>query len=358
MQHFILLIGLFWLIAISSIILTYWLQNRHIRKICINNLVARSLLNYPLFSSLAVKEITARILKKSRQQQRKLLSLFSEQKFSSLIRNGNDKTISNILKIIVNNSKIHHHNNNFPLLILCSQQAINYNDFVRADNILKKIDDTSVNIIHAAAKLFIEAQIAFHEGDLLNASAWAVQTVTIYQKKHYLYEEAQTDLLLGHIYAAGEQVDSAYFMFRRAAKIFKQLNSFYKTAEALIALGELTASQNRLAEAEDFFNDSLAQASYLEDKNLTHAIICRQALLNIANGRPNEALQTIKSIPSKTCTKNILALMMDISAQAHCELKNSDKARRFAQKAIKYYSENDNLSAIRQIQTILNYREI
>lgn len=321
MQYFTFLLCSLWLLTIFILFAAILLQRKFIRKACINNIVASALINYPLFSSLAVQEITKRILKKNHQQQKELLRYISCKNFSQLINKNEDKQLCTLLKVITKNANPRTiDNRNFSLSALCTQLAINRNNYIRATAILKKIDDSQSHKIYAATKLLLEAQIAFHEGDLLNASVWTIQAAVIYKKKHYLYEEAQSYLLLGHIYTVANELDSAYFMFRNANKIFSQLNSPYKITETLVALAELTAMQNRFEEAEAFLRDSHNQANLLANKEILHFVICRQAMLNITNNQHQAALQILRTIPLKKCTENIKKMVMEISAQANLKL--------------------------------------
>ncbi len=135
-----------------------------------------------------------------------------------------------------------------------------------------------------ASLLLKEAKENLAEGDLLSASEKSSLAAKIFNKLNYIYEEAESYLLMGTIYRVSAVFDVADFMLRTSAKLFHYLGAINKEAEAIGTFGMLMTTQKRFEEALSYFEK--AEKLYRECNQISGCaeIINQQALcLLLAN---------------------------------------------------------------------------
>lgn len=182
------------------------------------------------------------------------------------------------------------------------------------------------------------------EGDMLSASQQASAALDIFKKRNFIFEEAQTYLLLAEIYRISCVNDIAQTMIESAQKIFNRYALPLAEAGATASLGMLMLFENRYEESED----KLKKALTLSNRVLSADIKNQLALLKIAQKKHSEALQlvitTIKE-HRKFQNRRGEALGRQLRSHLFSVQQNYAKAATDAGTAAKLYLEQDNISA-------------
>ena len=328
----------------------------YLKKLFIQKKLFELLINSPIFSTITIIELSKHIFRQSSLLKQQLIQDILSCNISSLLKHLKDKSLKNQLRIITSGEPIKIMRDKSPLSqILNSQAYINSFEYDKAIHILNNLNDKSKSPYLAALKLLSDAQISAYNGDLLNASVWSIQAIHLFHQKHALFEEGLAYFTLGKIYHAGDFNDSAYFILQHAHHIFRHLSSHHKNAEVLGSLGLMTAEECRFDEAEKFFSQALSETSFTENKTLFNLIICQQALLDITQNSPSQALSRISNINHSTTKDSTQALIFDIKAQAHLALNNWQQAKTFAMKSHNLYKKLNNQTAAAEIKSIADF---
>lgn len=350
MQHFIFF---FWILLALTPLIIFMHQTNIFKKKFIYHSLTNLLINQPFFSTLIVQQLTSYISKQPSSRKKLLLDYIFKQNTSSLLKNLKDSSLHYQLSLIVSQT-IPIPKCNQPLLILlCAQKLIHKKLYTKAQNLLKRLNENPHSRKLAAVKLLLDAKIIFHEGDLLNSSAWCIQAVNLFKKQKLLYEEAETYLLLGQIYQAGKFFDSAEFILRNALKIFKHLKCHRGMTKCYCFIGSLTAAQERWEEARSFFDDAINHADLSADKQLFYWASCYMAMLDVALNNPHHALAQITDFDTNECDSELIAFHNDVMAQAHFYLNHWHKASHHAKLAQKFYIATNNHQASSEVSKII-----
>lgn len=348
MQHFIFL---FWLI-LALLPLCFFIYRAYaFKKNMIYKSITEVLINNPVFSTVVVRQLASYIFKQSPVMKKRLLQDIFHRK-NSFIKNINNESLSQQVILICSKNSRPKKNASPFISLLYIQKLLQQNLYDKASRLLEKINDRPRSKFLAALKLLSDAKINFHNGDLLNSSAWCIQAAKLFKQKKLLYEEAQAYFLLGQIYFSGNFFDSAELILRDALKLFQAIKCQRYTAQCLCLLGSLTASQERWDEAKYFFDNALKQSSKLDENRLYYLHLCHTALLDVALNNPHTAISKISQIKYTKNDFELQALCNHVLAHAHLCLKHRHKACRFAKEAHKMYSAANDFSSALEIISI------
>ena len=346
MQHFIFL---FWLLLALLPLCFFTYRARAFKKSFIYRFVTDMLINNPVFSTITANQLTSYISKQPAATKKQILQDIFHKK-TSFIKNINNELLRKQLNLIYRADTGLIQTAPPFLSLLYTQKLLQQNLYCKAAHRLEKINDRFHSKHLAAYKLLSDAEITFHDGDLLNSSAWCIQAAKLFKHQKLLYEEARSYLLLGKIYLAGNFFDSAELILRDALKLFQNLSCYRYASQCLCNLGSLTATQERWDEAKYFFDNALKQSSALTDKRPFYFCLCHTALLDIALNNPHAAISKISQIELTKNDFELQALYNHVLAHAHLCLKHHHKAAHYAKEAHKMYlAANDLSSAIEVI---------
>lgn len=242
--------------------------------------ITSMLINEKIFFDAVVKEVVDYVVKAPKKTKEILLEAVWHKNINLFTKNINNQSVKAKLLLITRGIGVSNWAKNDDLFkLLCVEKYILQKDFGRAYKLLRKVNEKVKNPDLAVIKLFLDAQLAFFEGDLLNASVWTRQVSKITKKKNMFYEEAQSWFLMGEICSRAEMFDSAYFLLRKAAFLFGKIESYSKKSEVLTALGLVCLAQNRCNEADDFWNKALQLANMVGNDNVKKIILGKRKKL-------------------------------------------------------------------------------
>ena len=351
MQYFIFLI---WLFLTLFPICWFAYRARKFHHNFIKRQLNTMLIDLPLYSSILIKSITSHINKQPARIKKILLQNIASHQLNALQKNLKSTSLKKQLLLLTKDSYFIAKPQTPLEALLCANKLINNNNYYQASLLLDKINERPKSPELAALKLFTEAKILHHEGDLLNSSSWCTQALNLFHKQFLIYEEASSYLLLSQIYNDADLFDSSELTLRNALKLFQQINSQYYIAQCYCNLAILTAAQERWDEACNYFNKATADASKIKDKTLLHSISCHQALLDINLGNPHHAITKLKSFVAST-DNNLNAFHHYVLAQAHLKLKHWQKASTLAEKSQKLYISTSNHAAAATVATTIEH---
>lgn len=210
---------------------------------------------------------------------------------------------------------------------------------------LKQLKKQRLPLALSAKRKYLSAIVYLQEGDMLSASEQASHALRIFQKKHYVFEEAETYLLLAEIYRISCVNDIAQTMLESALKIFKEAGLSLFQAQTTALSGMLMLFENRLEEAEDKFDKAL---KIHDDKLLQADIFNQQALLKLAQKDEVNALKIAKSalkLHQKAENDRGIAFSRQLIGHFLLNSEFPQKAASEALKAAKIYLRQQNFSA-------------
>ena len=271
MKYFIICFVFFSILGSVIAFLRYllFLKRKFLKK-----RIAAMLMNEKIFFDAVVKEVVDYVVKAPKKTKEILLEAVWHKNINLFTKNINNQSVKAKLLLITRGIGVSNWAKNDDLFkLLCVEKYILQKNFEKAYQLLRKVNENVKNPDLAVIKLFLDAQLAFFEGDLLNASVWTRQVAKISKKKKMVYEEAQSWFLMGEICSRAKMFDCAYFLLRKAAALFDEIESYNKKSEVLTALGLVCLAQNRCNEAEDFWKDALQLANKVGNANVKKIIL-------------------------------------------------------------------------------------
>lgn len=336
MEHFTLLLSLLVIFLVLGIGAFIW-QARRLRRNLIENILSDHLLNRKFFSTLIVEKWADYINNLSSKAQTKQIDLITNEQTSQAARLITDTNLHWAAEFIALGKLPKSNISPTPLgQILHAWYLLGIGKKNQARKILSHITKTPHNL--HGLYLLTNAKLKTLEGELLEASNAAWQAVKIFKKHHWLYEEASGYYLMGEIYRLANHFDTSEIMLNSALKIWQKINCTTCQSETLCSLGLLCATQNRFAEAENYFTTALNNTSFDNvDKNLPLYIICHLALNDIMQQNPKRGLNRLAKHSPTSCTTDIQALYFITLARSEKALNHYRKAFHFAKQAAPLY---------------------
>lgn len=138
---------------------------------------------------------------------------------------------------------------------------------------------------------YVAAFAYLQNADMLSASKSADQALKAFQRRGYVFEEAQCYLQLAEIYRLSCINDVAQTMIESALKIFVRLKNRFWQAQTSAVKGMLMVYENRFDEAEDCYQKALQLAP---TQTLQADILNQYALLQIVQNKLPAAKTKIK----------------------------------------------------------------
>ena len=108
----------------------------------------------------------------------------------------------------------------------------------KAFEMLNKIKDVRLSPSLHALRSLLTARIALYEGDLQTASLAAAQSLKIFRRKNWLFEEASVYFLQGIIYRISGVFDTSEIMLRSALKLYQSIFAAKYEAETMNELAK------------------------------------------------------------------------------------------------------------------------
>ncbi len=342
MQHFIFFL---WILLALTPVIIFILRSKNFQKKIIHQSLNNIFINCDYFSTLTVKQLTFYICKQSRIRKKELLKYIFHENTADLLKNINDSKLKYQLSLMTSKKSSAPKFNQPYLTLLYAKKLICQGIYTQPRRLLQKINEKPRSRIAAALKLYLDSQLAYHDGDLLNASAWCIQAISLFKKQDFSFEEADTYFLLGQIYQTGKFYDSSELMLRNSLNIFNHLKCDLGAAKAACQLGLLTAAQERWDDARHFLDISINHTNHLNNHQLHYLAVCYMALLDVTMHNHHNAIKQIMSLNTKKCDDKLTAFHHDILARAYLGLKQWRKATHHAKQAKKIYSSlNDSHS--------------
>lgn len=343
MQHFIFFL---WMLLALIPVIIFILRSKNFQKKIIYQYVNNLFINYDCFSTLTAKQVTSYICKQSRPRKKELLKYIFHGNIADLLKHINDSKLKYQLSLLTAKKSSAPKFNQPYLTLLYIKKLIIQETYTQSRRLLHKINEKPRSQTAAALKLYLDAQLAYHDGDLLNASAWCIQAIKLFKKRKFIYEEADTYFLLGQIYQAGEFYDSSELMLRNSLNLFNHLKCNLGAAKCACQLGLLTAAQERWDDAHHFFNISINHSQHLNNHQPYCLSVCYMALLDVTMHNHHNAIKQIISLNTEKYNDKLTAFQNDILAQAYFGLQQWHKTIRYAKQAKKIYlSLNDSRSS-------------
>ncbi len=336
--------------------IVYW-RFRHIKKLIqLNMLRRRQIFGETHFFSAAVLDMAASRLffSLSTTAHQALTSLtagragkaaaYFEKKhpqFALLLKAHNENTAKIYNKLTARRKLLKN-----PLIILSAAQMAHIL-FKTKDlqQLLNKIKSQHLPKPLKAVHCYLSAAAYLQEGDMLSASEKASLALKLFKQKHYIFETAQTYLLLAEIYRISCVNDVAQTMIEAALKMYSAAGFRLFCAQTTAVFGMLMLFENRLEEAEDKFSEALKSCP----QDILKADILNQyALLQLAQKNKGSALKYAKQALKIHCSLgNFRGEAFSRQLLGHFLLSSgaAQKAASEAKKAAELYLEQQNFSA-------------
>lgn len=322
-----------------------WWKIYEIKRLFLQKIIGKKLINRSVFSTLAVKELASFILRQKKSFRHKLLKLVAEDNFEQISKMLSEPLLQAKLRLMLNGRSSLPNSVDSLYLLMFSWQKILQSNYDAAISVLDKVKVDSLNRPQSAMRALIVAKVALLEGDLEAASQEAAMALKFFQKQNMLFEEGVAYFILGSIYRVGQMFDPSEFMFRAALKIFHALEAAKYEAETLGTLGLLMSVEERFAEASSYMQQAEDIFAVLSDGENTNFMISQKAMLLLLQnnflGASEVAHKSLKSHKSSAGK----ALASEIIARAAFGIGDWLQALKFANKAAEYYEQDANFSA-------------
>ncbi len=343
----------FFILLLIAVLVPIWAIVKIIRLkyLFLQKIVSKKIMDRGLFSTIAIKEFTNYIFNQKKNIQKLLLKNILDDKFNLVCDNIQNPLIKAKFKLMVKGviSKIEYPDNLYNLM--SSEFYIKNNQHIKAQNTLQKINKEKLNKPQKGLWFLQIAQIALFESDLLTASEFAAKALKIFQKKNFVFEEAQTYFVLGNIYRVCGVFDSADFMLRSALKLFKYLGAKNDEAEVLGTFALLMSIQKRFVEAENY----LAKAEKIipNKREIVGFIQCQKSMLAFIQDDIKSAEKLAKDILNKKYLPSVTAMANDILSRIAITKKMFNNAIKYANTASNIYLNEKNFASYFECQYII-----
>ncbi len=302
-EKYFIITFLFWLIALSGIFwgaIMFYLRTKHLVRLAQNHVLRRQqLMNKTTFYATYVirKSALKLIFSFNKSAKTALIYLIGgrinkaveyfkgQNEALSLLLSAHGESLPTICRKLLRQSKLLKQNDVLIFTTQMTHLLFWEKDFLRLlARLPKKRLPAKLKAYHAYLSAFAYLQ----EADMLSASENASQALKLFKKYGYLFEEAQTYLLMTEIYRVSCIHDVAQVMGESALKIFAQQKLSILQAKATAILGTLMLFENRLEEAEDKLNKALLLTSA---RTIEADIYNQLSLLKLAQKHKKSALK-------------------------------------------------------------------
>ena len=215
----------------------------------------------------------------------------------------------------------------------------------KAFEMLNKIKDVRLSPSLHALRSLLTARIALYEGDLQTASLAAAQSLKIFRRKNWLFEEASVYFLQGIIYRISGVFDTSEIMLRSALKLYQSIFAAKYEAETMNELASLLSLQGRFAEADDYLTQAAKIFIAIGDKENYYFVISHQAMTALQRGDLEQTFRLARQAAEGHRRKAGRALAEEILARACFADKKWKNAAQTAAAAAEKYFHNQNFSA-------------
>ena len=347
------LLALIFLIVLGF--LTYW-RFKHLKKLAQINILKRQQIykESTFFSTLVVNKALAELFFSfSDKAKNALIYLIGGRpKKAALYFRTKNKPLSLLLQAftqtpekIYGKLKKSRKNLSCPQTLLATAQLAHFLFFDRElPSLLRHLSSKHLTQPLKAYKAYLLAISYLQEGDMLSASEQASLALKLFKHQHFLFEEAQTYLLLAEIYRISCVNDIAQTMIESALKIFSAVNLDFFKAQTTAMLGMLMLFENRLEEAEDKLNTALQTSN----KRLSADIFNQLSLLHLAKKDEKSAQKNAhNALILHQQINNARGIAFSLQLIGHFALDNgkNQKATTAAKNAAALYLEQKNYSA-------------
>lgn len=334
-----------------------YMRFRHLKKLIqLNILRRRQLFREPqFFSTIVLDEASRKLFFSLKADARQALlslaggrtlkaSVFFERKhyyLSLLLKAHNGSTAAIYKKLTAARKKP---KNNLIILSAAQMAHILFRD-KDLRRLLEKTEEKHLSASLKAIRYYLLSFAYMQEGDMLSASEKASAALKLFKQKHYIFETAQTYLLLAEIYRISCVNDVAQTMIEAALKIYSTLKLNFFNAQTTALMGKLMLFENRLAEAEDKFDEAL---KLCRQNNFKADVLNQYALLRLAQKDEEAALKYAKqALRLHRSFENHRgeAFSRQLSGHFYLSSGNAKKAAAEADKAAALYFEQQNFSA-------------
>lgn len=335
--------------------LTYW-RFKHLKKLAQINILKRQqiykeaafystmIVNRALtelFFAYSAKAKDALIYLIGGRPEKAALYFKNKNKLLSLLLHAFTQTPETIYGKLKKSRK----NSECPQTLLATAQLAHFLFFDRElAGLFKHLKSKRLPQTLKAYKAYLLAISYLQEGDMLSASEQASLALKLFKHRHFLYEEAQTYLLLAEIYRISCVNDIAQTMIESALKIYSAVNLNFFKAQTTAMLGMLMLFENRLEEAEDKLNSALQTSN----ERLSADILNQLSLLHLAKKDEKSAQQNAnKALILHQKNNNTRGIAFSLQLIGHFALDSgkNKKAATAAQNAAALYLEQKNYSA-------------
>ena len=220
--------------------------------------------------------------------------------------------------------------------------------YTKLEKILNKLKLLKLNKNEKCMVYILESKLYMHDTDMLSASRKAFKAIRFFKRNEFLYEEAQSYVLLGEIYRISAMYDVSQMMYEAAQKIYSALGNVIKVADVKTLKAILFMGQERFVEAKEVFDEckKIFQKNNLKKKYAE--VLNQQALLYILQGKYSIALKNAKDagkIHRQIKNKRGESFSLELASLVEYNKHHYKDALDFAVDAMSLYERSKNYAA-------------
>ena len=330
-----------------------WIGLNRLKRRTVEKIISKKIINRPDFSTSVMRKIAYEILKLPQKAKIEALKAVEDENLDKLADKIKSENLRKKILFLWNGKQSLVRMKDTESRLLTIKKMLRCQQIEKADKRLQEITLKPFEKALKAQKNILEAQTALYDGDMLTATQKASSALRYFQKKNWIYEEAEAYFVLGTAYKVSGIFDTADFMFRNACRLFEFCGASKKEAEVWGNKGLLMAVQKRFEEASDCYQKAKDLFKLCKEQEEICFVSGQEALLSLICDNSRRAEKQAEAAFKKNRTVAGKAFSSDIISRAAYKTGHLRKAKIYALKAAELYQNEKNYAAFFESRYLL-----